>query len=782
MIDALKYCFVLILWMLTWMVPETFAKDSFKEQLLNYQQENYQEFVYLHLDKNHYFAGDFVRFKVYCLEKSTSKPSQLSKVAYVEFLDNDNNPVAQARIKLDGGSGFGELYLPTSISSNNYVVRAYTRWMRNFGAESFYHTATTIINPFRKLGLDKKPESASASLDFFPESGVLLDQIESKVVFQGKDGNGYPINFQARLMGNDSVEVLRFSPLKNGLGSFSFTPEKKVDYHVELYHSNGDTTIHPFTKVDSSGVMFSINQQEHTAELLINDSEISDTLDLVELFVMQNGKLLDQKQLFDFKAKHTFSLDLDAMQPGVARIYLIGNGNPLRTRAIYQSGEPRQSVLELEKKSFGSREEVLGALSSLNDLDKYDISFSVSNYRPELDHGQADLKNSSKIQHHLKYVHDLVSYYDKDINLEEELISDLLIAYPKTYHEKNSEQYLPEYRSPLVTGKIYDKSTKAPQYSIGAYLTVPGKYLQFYATKSISDGTLVFETNSLYATNEIVVLTDHTKDSVYSLEIDDPFAQDFVAIELPVLDIDASMEKWITKQSQYMQVQNANLKYLPKPSLYTQIDSSKFYQQPTKVYHLDDYTRFVVMEEVFREYIAGVNVKKSKDGFHFMVIDPENNVIFNSDPLLLLDGIPIFDTDIIMAIDPLKIEKIETVNSRFGKGVLDCQGVVSLTTYTGNFDGYKLPPDAILQSYESVQLQKNYSFQSYHSTKELNSPAPDFRSTLYWQPKSPAGTSVVEFFTGDVSGQFQLTVHGLDENGSIFSDKLVFSVHSGEIH
>ena len=459
---VLKFCILAFVWSISWLVPNAYAEDSFKETLLNYHQKNYQEIVYLHLDKNHYFAGDFVRFKVYCLEKSTSKPTQLSKVAYVEFLDAENNPVAQARIELEGGSGFGEVYLPTSIPSENYVVRAYTQWMRNFGAESFYHTATTIINPFRKLGLDKKPESTSSTISFFPEGGILLDQVQSKVVFHGKDGNGYPIDFQARLMGNDSLEINKFEPIKNGLGSFSFIPEKETKYHVEVIHQNGDTTMHPFIEVENSGITLSIDRKRNTAEFQIKDSEVSGAIELIDILVMQNGQFLDHQQLFGAKSKHTFALQLEGMQPGVAVIYLIGDGNLICARSIYKSAEPQQSILELERKTFGTRQEVIGALSSLIDQDSFDISLSVSSFNPGLDQGQADFLNSALIQGHLKYVHNINSYFDDDVNLEEELINDLLIAYSRSIQIQNADKFLPEFRSPLVTGRIYDKETNAP--------------------------------------------------------------------------------------------------------------------------------------------------------------------------------------------------------------------------------------------------------------------------------------------------------------------------------
>ena len=42
------------------------------------------------------------------------------------------------------------------------------------------------------------------------------------------------------------------------------------------------------------------------------------------------------------------------------------------------------------------------------------------------------------------------------------------------------------------------------------------------------------------------------------------------------------------------------------------IDSTAFYGKASETYLLDDFTRFPVMEEVMREYVPGVMVRKRK--------------------------------------------------------------------------------------------------------------------------------------------------------------------------
>ena len=102
----------------------------------------------------------------------------------------------------------------------------------------------------------------------------------------------------------------------------------------------------------------------------------------------------------------------------------------------------------------------------------------------------------------------------------------------------------------------------------------------------------------------------------------------------------------------------------------SKIDSSAFYGRADETYFLDDYTRFPVMEEVMREYVPGVLVRKRKGSFHFIVIDNVRKGVFQDDPLILLDGIPIFDVDKIMEFDPVRVRKLEVVTRKYFLGPL----------------------------------------------------------------------------------------------------------------
>jgi len=119
--------------------------------------------VFLHIDRDKYISGEDVWFSIYSIDRETGKLSSKSAIAYIELLNPWNVPVIQKRFQLSGGRGEGSLLLPDSISSGNYIIRAYTNWMKNFLPDHCYMHDIDICNPFKGSDFWRKDNSAGLS-------------------------------------------------------------------------------------------------------------------------------------------------------------------------------------------------------------------------------------------------------------------------------------------------------------------------------------------------------------------------------------------------------------------------------------------------------------------------------------------------------------------------------------------------------------------------------------------------------------------------------------------
>ncbi len=96
-----------------------------------------------------------------------------------------------------------------------------------------------------------------------------------------------------------------------------------------------------------------------------------------------------------------------------------------------------------------------------------------------------------------------------------------------------------------------------------------------------------------------------------------------------------------------------------------ELDSVSYYGIPNERYLLDDYTRFKTLEEVIQEYVSGVEVRKRKDNYQIRVFDSLRLANFQNKPMLLLDGVPVFDTNKLLSLDPLAIQRLDVITKRF---------------------------------------------------------------------------------------------------------------------
>ena len=145
--------------------------------------------------------------------------------------------------------------------------------------------------------------------------------------------------------------------------------------------------------------------------------------------------------------------------------------------------------------------------------------------------------------------------------------------------------------------------------------------------------------------------------TTYKLEIISPFANNFSSANLPSFSLSENMKSLLSDYSISAQVQNNFVGEKLKQFYTPVIDSSAFFGEPDNQYMLDNYTRFTTMEEVLREYVYEVLVRRQKENFRFMVSDIDNKILLN-DPLTLINGIPVFDANKIIKYDPLKVKKL----------------------------------------------------------------------------------------------------------------------------
>ena len=763
-------------------------------KLTRYQRAALPEKLFVHLDRPLYLSGETMWFKVYAVEGTYSRPLPLSKVAYVEVLDQQNRPVLQGKIPLKQATGQGSFSVPGSLASGVYTVRAYTNWMQNFGPEGYFHSSVTVVNTLAASGTAATKDSAAYDVQFFPEGGNLVQGLSNKVAFKATSKAGTGVAAEGKVLNQNGAVVATFKTLRFGMGSFTFTPEAGNIYTALVTVGKAPARRYRLPQVFEQGYVMRLESSSPDALTIVVSSTSTQTEPIFllghsrqKVAVAARGILVDGRTVF--------TVDKKQLIEGVSHFTLFNAAQkPLCERLYFQRPQQQLAVTARPDKSqYTSRDQVRVEVSTTaSGAPASGANLSMAVYRLDslTTAATTDINSYLWLTSNLKGTVERPDYYFTAVNDPEVALATDNLMLTQGWSRFKWEQVLgaapmafsrlPELNGPLVQGRLTQAGTNKPAKGITTFLSVPNRIIRLQNSVSGEDGSIQFELNDVYGTREMMVQTDPRQDSTCRIEIFNPFSTQYAATLRAPFTAQARFQPDYAHRHFQNQVQNV---YAPKGQnryfAALPADSMAFYGKADETYLLDKYTRFKVLEEVMREYVPGVVVRIRKDGFHFLVVDKINKTLLAENPMVLLDGVPVFNVNKMMAMDPLKIQKLEVIDSRYFHGQSLYSGVVSYTTYKGDLEGFPLDPRVLVQQYEGLQGQREFYAPRYDTPQAKQSRLPDLRNLLYWNPNiSTTGTAAnqVEFYTGDQTGRYIVVVQGLSSTGLAGSTSFTFEV------
>jgi hypothetical protein len=779
------------------MAPSASGQDEelkkLQGQFSRYSRQLLQEKLYVHVDKDFYVAGEIVWFKIYAVEGSENRLMDLSKIAYVEIISGDQKPLLQAKIELRNGTGDGSFFLPQAIASGNYVLRAYTSWMKNFAPEYFFRQSITVVNTLKKTPVRQASLRSSYEVRFFPEGGNLVEGLPSTVGFKVNDQQGRGADFKGTLIDQNNVAVASFEPQAFGMGRFRFTPKPGDSYRAIIRLHDNDVVVGEFPNAYSTGYVMNLEEgDDHRIHVNVRSNAANGEGQFVYLLVHSRQQIKWASAGRIKEGKCLLSVDRDSLGEGISSFTIF---NPQRQavceRLYFRRPEPASIDAGTNQAVYGTRSKVtlnLLVYGQASIEKKPEMSVSVYLQDSLQTSAQNDILSYLWLSADIPGYIESPQYYFKDSSAAGRQAADNLMLTQGWRRFRWEDllagrppelEYVPEYEGHIILARVTEKKTGKPADHVLAYVAAPGTKFQLGGSVSDKEGLLKFDLKNLYNTNAIILQTDQN-DSSYRLDIVNPFSEKYAAGAVPGLNLDEEEAGTLLSHSVGTQVQNAfHSETLLKTQIQSSPDSTSFYGSPDHKYFLDEYTRFNTMEEVLREYVTDINVRKRQKKFQILVLNDAWRWFFEDQPLMLLDGVPIFDADKIVALDPLKVKKIEVVNRQYFLGPLINYGIISLYTYNGDLAGVQLDPNALVIEYEGLQSQREFYSPSYETPEMGSSRLPDFRNQLYWSPRvqlDKNGTKQVSFYTSDRTGNYIGVIQGLTQDGKAISRTFNFEV------
>ncbi len=764
--------------------------NTIASQFGQYHQNSIKEKIFVHTDKSFYVAGEIAWFKLYDVDASSHTPLELSKVAYVEVIDSSNQKILQAKIALNKAEGFGSFYLPLTLNSGSYKLRAYTNWMKNFDAGFFFEKIITIINIRKGINLPTEQPAEKPDIQFFPEGGNMVANLRSIIAFKATNQYGKGIKFTGLLLDNADT-LLTFKPQHAGMGTFSLTPLYNHIYKAVVKTQFGKIVVMNLPKVYANGYIMTLTDSAGKIKILVQ----SDMLASREIYVLAHTReiiKISQSSMLQ-NGKAVFLFDKQLLGDGISQVTIFNDQKQPVCERLYFKRPSEEGGIELktDQPAYGTRNKVnVDIQAGHSEMKNDSLSLSMAVYRLD----SLQLTDAPRISSYLLLTSDLRGfvedpnyYFIRDDRETNTALDNLMLTNgwrrfkweDALTNSKPFLDYVPEYNGSVISGTVINRKTGMPVSGIETYISFPGFITGFNSSLSDKNGQVKFELQKFYGSSQAILQTNTTKDTGYRIDITDPFSNNLSGTPFPVFSVNEGLANFLREQSISMQVQNIysskNLKHFNRPAP----DTTAFYIHPDQNYFLDNYTRFTTIEEVLREYIVMVDVRKREGDFHFSVSDVAFHQMFNRDPLVLLDGVPVFDLNKFMQIDPLKLNKVEVLNRKYFFGNSIFYGVLNWTSYKEDMAGYDPGSQATVVDYEGLQPEREFYTPVYNTEEQLSSHLPDFRNVLLWSPhiKVASGTSKqMSFFTSDISGKYIVVTQGISHSGIAGSAIATFTV------
>ncbi|RNC89928.1 MAG: hypothetical protein ED555_10815 [Allomuricauda sp.] len=389
------------------------------------------------------------------------------------------------------------------------------------------------------------------------------------------------------------------------------------------------------------------------------------------------------------------------------------------------------------------------------------VNFSLKNYKGNLGNGTYTIKirkksviNPVNKMNAITYAKDYLNV-DKQIKLK---VGDSL--------------FLPEQRGELLFGTVTDALSNQPLSNTPVVVSLPGKEFVLKFATTDDNGTFYTYLRKDYKERVAIVQVEDSDRDV-DIVIKAPRKLDVSELEFGTFTFNEKLASAIKKRSVHNQIENQFFSLKPD-SILLGDPIDPFDGGIPEVFVLDDYTRFPTFQETLVEILNNAGYRNNAEGNDYIRIaqDFETfNEEFNSFPaIVLFDGVYITNHEAMKEFDARTIKSISLIRDQFQLANKEYQGILSVETFDGDyFENYNQINGTINSIIKPTPI-KNYYVQTYGSN-DFNR-IPDYRTLLFWKPNVVVeeGSNLdFEFFTSDISGEYEVIVDGFTTFGKPIS-------------
>ena len=343
-----------------------------------------------------------------------------------------------------------------------------------------------------------------------------------------------------------------------------------------------------------------------------------------------------------------------------------------------------------------------------------------------------------------------------------------------------------DYAGELVKAQVVHKgeSKRIAEGRKNVYMSALNGNMDVYIATSDSLGLVKYYTNNIYGNCDLVFDVAGSVKIAKSESVEDEYdvvlvndKYNHIVQEIPVLKISQEMHDALSKRSVDMQI----VKRFETDTLFNLMPmrgTPLVGEQKPIVYALDDYTRFPVMEDVIREYVKRLRIRRYEKQVDLQISIETSVGNFNftgGNALVLLDGVPVRNHKMIVDLDPLLVKEIVIYPAQMALNNFVYGGIVEFNTYKKDMGTLQLGGNVKIIPYNGVA----YPLAFFGNRIEEDKHYPNYNRTIYWNP-------IIDLKGGEsydfncvlpaYGGEFRIVVEGMDTDGNPIYYSEIFEV------
>ena len=328
----------------------------------------------------------------------------------------------------------------------------------------------------------------------------------------------------------------------------------------------------------------------------------------------------------------------------------------------------------------------------------------------------------------------------------------------------------------IISGNVTDQETVKPFQNALVFLSVPDSSPRFQYYTTGENGHFFFQLKKYYG--EIPVLlqcfdTENKRQLKISVDIAEDFQTSLHRFES--VPISAEFREIVAKSvealnfSKIFNQHNITIEPVPEPSAV----KCPFYGVPTRVVYPRQFIDLPNFDEISRELLQGIRFRENNHILSLQLFNFQRNKFFDDPPLVLLNGIPVRDLQLIKNLGTKEIDRIDVCLTERFYGNLQFSGVLAI--YTSKSDCSWLNES---DSFVKLRLNAIQPPSILNIPSDINFKEPDLRRVLLWLPSlEPAQNIKIDFQVPDIRGKYRLIIRGIGRDGKVFFNEQSFEVN-----